>query len=316
MNWKQFTKDYFTFTSKESVGLLVVIFLILGVWIFPKIISRAKYNTIPSDTTWMAAAEKLQHAGVGPTNNSEQADENYDDFAQASTVNRHPDNSKNELFYFDPNNLPADGWRKLGVREKTITTIQKYLTKGGHFYKAEDLKKIYGIHDDEYAKLEPYIKIATTHDDAGKQFTIEIKKDKFSNAPKFDPVEINTADTSAFIALPGIGSKLASRIVNFRDRLGGFYSPDQIGEIYGLPDSTFQKIRQYLLVRDTTVKKININTATKEELKTHPYIRWALANAIVEYRNQHGNFSSVEDLKKISLITDDVFNKVKFYLTL
>ena len=101
-------------------------------------------------------------------------------------------------------------------------------------------------------------------------------------------VDVNTADTTAFVALPGIGSKLALRIVNFRDKLGGFYSVDQIAEIYGLPDSSFQRIKHLLKLDNPSIKKININTASKDEMKLHPYFKWNLANAIVEYRNQHG----------------------------
>lgn len=75
-------------------------------------------------------------------------------------------------------------------------------------------------------------------------------------------VTINDADTSAFIALPGIGSKLSARIVAFRDKLGGFYSVEQIGETWGLADSTFQKIKGRLQVSGE-VRKINVNTAIK-----------------------------------------------------
>jgi competence protein ComEA len=98
--------------------------------------------------------------------------------------------------------------------------------------------------------------------------------------------------------------------------LGGFYSVDQIAEIYGLPDSSFKKIKPFLKLESTPFKKFNINTASKDEMKSHPYIKWNLANAIVEYRNQHGNFSSLGDLKNISLITPEVFDKIKFYLVL
>jgi competence ComEA-like helix-hairpin-helix protein len=217
------------------------------------------------------------------------------------------------LFNFDPNVLAVENWQKLGVREKTIATIQNYLHKGGHFYKPEDLKKIYGILPDEYTRLEPYIRIATTSPANTKA---ALKNETFSNKPRYTLVDINTADTSAFVALPGIGGKLALRIVNFRDKLGGFYSVDQIAEIYGLPDSSFKKIKPFLKLEITPVKKFNINSASKDEMKSHPYIKWNLANAIVEYRNQHGNFSSIEDLKNISLITPDVFDKIKFYLAL
>jgi competence ComEA-like helix-hairpin-helix protein len=133
---------------------------------------------------------------------------------------------------------------------------------------------------------------------------------------KFELIPVNSTDTAALIALPGIGSKLAARIISFREKLGGFYSVEQIGETYGLPDSTFQKIKGRLQVEESTIRKINLNTATKDELKVHPYIRWHLANAIVEYRNQHGSFKSLEELKNIVLIDEAIFAKMIPYLSL
>ena len=107
---------------------------------------------------------------------------------------------------------------------------------------------------------------------------------------------VNEADTTAFIALPGIGTKLATRIISFREKLGGFYSVDQVGETYGLSDSSFQKIRPYL-VNAGVVRLMDLNAVTAEELKDHPYFRWALARAIVAYRNQHGPFKDLSELK-------------------
>lgn len=133
---------------------------------------------------------------------------------------------------------------------------------------------------------------------------------------KIENVEINSADSAAWEALPGIGPVFAARIVKFRDKLGGFLSVEQIREVYGIQDSTFQLISPYLKIGTPWIHKININTATKEELKSHPYIRWQLANMIVDYRNQHGNFASLDDLKKMQLITDEVFAKIVPYLSL
>ncbi len=128
-------------------------------------------------------------------------------------------------------------------------------------------------------------------------------------------IDINLADTSAWIALPGIGSKLASRIVNFREKLGGFYAINQVAETFGLADSTFQKIRSWLKLDQPQLRKININTATLEELKAHPYIRFTLARPIVAYRSEHGPFNRLEDLKKIAAVTEDAFQKMFPYLT-
>jgi len=311
MKWKEFLRDYFVFTRKERIGLLIVILVIIGIWIFPKLSRPSAPQTIPPDTSWIHAAEKLMNLS---DDSGDQPDTN--DLAYMRPLSQLPLESKGQLFDFDPNTLSTDGWKKLGIREKTISTIQNYLKKGGYFSEAEDLKKIYGVRPDDYLRLKPYIRITSTKTESPADKQSEFKKETFATKPRLVVVDINTADTAAFIALPGIGSKLALRIVNFRDKLGGFYSVDQIAETYGLPDSAFLKIKPFLKVETSIVKKLNINTATKEEMKSHPYLKWNLANAIVEYRNQHGAFSSVEDLKRISLITSDVFDKVKFYLTL
>jgi len=318
MEWKEFTRDYLTFSRKERVGLIVIIVIITGIWIFPKLAAPGKSKPVSIDTSWIIAAKKLQRGEENPENDSKIKNEKFNELVYDKSANDYSDKPKGKLFYFDPNTLTHDGWMKLGMREKTIITIQKYVSKGGHFFKPEDLKKIYGIHPDEYERLEPYIKIETINDKKG--FSESYSKTEFKgspssgNTPKYHLVEINTDDTSAFIALPGIGSKLAARIINFREKLGGFYSIDQIGEIYGLPDSTFQKIKPFLKLENGTVKKININTATIDEMKLHPYLKWNLANAIVQYRNQHGNYASADDLKKLSLVTEEIFVKIKPYI--
>jgi competence protein ComEA len=317
MNWKEFTKDYLTFTRKERIGLLVILIVVIGIWIFPKVTASRKSEPVAADTSWITAAKKLQHKDE-TTGNSKESEENIDNLVYDKPASDYPNKPKGELFYFDPNTLSFAGWKRLGMPDKTITTIQKYLSKGGHFYKAEDLQKIYGIHPNEYERLKLYIRIETINvkKDFSESFSKnESKKEESSNKnQKYRLVEINTADTSAFIALPGIGNKLAARIINFRDKLGGFYSIEQISEIYGLPDSTFQKIKPFLNVDNSSVKKININIATKDEMKLHPYIKWNLANAIVEYRNQHGNYTSADDLKKISMVTEEIFAKLKPYI--
>jgi competence ComEA-like helix-hairpin-helix protein len=105
------------------------------------------------------------------------------------------------------------------------------------------------------------------------------------------------------------------RIVNFREKLGGFYSVDQLAETYGLPDSTYQLIRPRLICRNAVVRKININDASVEELKNHPYIKWNLANVIMQYRKQHGPFKSIEQLEQLLLVTKEQLVKLLPYLS-
>lgn len=311
MNWKDFVKDYLRFTKRDRIGILCILGLVGIVFLLPRLFAKDKKELALIEDSVLANAidtleTKSSKAKEYPTDNNTVYQ------YEASQSNNF---SKGELFEFDPNTLSATGWKSLGLNDRTIKTIINYRTKGGKFYKAEDLKKIWGIPEGFYDRVENYIRITSA--EKKNDFRSDYPKPVYEKKERsVTVVNVNADDTSAFIALPGIGSKLAYRITNFRDKLGGFYSVEQIKETYGLPDSTFQKIKPYLNVNADVVKKININTATKDELKLHPYIKWNLANAIVEYRNQHGSYKNLQELKNIVLIDDATFEKIVPYLVL
>jgi competence ComEA-like helix-hairpin-helix protein len=322
MNWKEFVRDYLTFTRRDRIAIIAMITLIGTIFFLPTALSiRGSSKPATPDTEWVAAMKKIETKEL---DNNQQFNNYNEDNSNAYQYDRSTNNyyskSKGQLFYFDPNTLPTEGWQKLGLRDKTISTIQNYLSKGGKFRKAEDLQRIYGLFPNEFDRIAPYIKIESGDETNGyKDFAEKTPNEKQppkTYATRYVVVDINIADTTALIALPGIGSKLATRIITFRDKLGGFYSVAQVGETYGLPDSTFQKIKQYLKLENIPIRKININTATIDELKAHPYIRYSLANPIIAYRNQHGAFAKLEDIMKVMVVTDEVFNKIAPYITI
>lgn len=315
---EQFLKSYFNFTRKERKGIIIIITLIL-VFIFlplfyPLFIKQKQYSY--SDFENEIAKLNIQKNDSAKDNmyakNSD--NESYDDYSPSAE--KKYETIKAEMFYFDPNTASADDWKRLGLRDKTIHTIQNYLSKGGKFYKPEDIRKIWGLSPSDAQRLIPYVSIKNA---AKENVSFEKKGYPKTTSPytakAVQPVDINLADTSEFIKLPGIGSKLSQRIIAFRNKLGGFYSIDQVGETYLLPDSTFQKIKPRLIIGNTHVKQININAASIDEMKVHPYLRYNLASAIFQYKQQHGNFNSVDELKKIMLITEEIFNKVAPYLS-
>ncbi len=134
-------------------------------------------------------------------------------------------------------------------------------------------------------------------------------------AHRLPVLDINTADSLALEILPGIGPALAGRIVRFRERLGGFYSPTQVAEIYGLPDSTFKKIQPYLRVDNGSLKKLDINHTDEQSLAKHPYIRYKLARLIVRYRSVHGPFGDIKGIKNIPLVDDSIYRKLEPYIS-
>jgi len=314
MGWNEAIRDYFTFTRKERIGLLVVIILTIVVFFLPVFFKGRNAAEISlADTAWINSLKSS--AATAQTAGNDFIETGTSAYQFDSSVAYAAHNFRAELFAFDPNTLSPAGWKKLGVREKTIQTILNFRNKGGRFKKAEDLQRIYGLSIKDYERLEAYVSIKTTADEkvpAVATSTDYHVADKSSHNKSF--VDINIADTSAFIELPGIGSKLAARIVNFRNKLGGFYSIQQVGETFGLADSTFQKIKPFLRLADSTVKRFNVNTASVDEMKTHPYIKWQIANAIVAYRQEHGAFAKIEDIRKVMAVTADDFSKISRYI--
>ncbi|MCM3768838.1 helix-hairpin-helix domain-containing protein, partial [Neobacillus niacini] len=156
-------------------------------------------------------------------------DERPYDHPPGSNYNRYPSPKKGTLFYFDPNTLEAEGWKKLGLRDKTVATILNFRNKGGKFRQPEDIKKIWGLFPDEAERLVPYVRITATSDElsANKYSNDFSEGKKYETRKTYSTVDINNSDSSSWIALPGIGSKLSQRIINFRNKLGGFYAVNQ-----------------------------------------------------------------------------------------
>lgn len=129
-------------------------------------------------------------------------------------------------------------------------------------------------------------------------------------------LNINTVDSFQLMQLPGIGKVYASRIVRYRDLLGGFYSTSQILEVYGIDSLRYVGFQDMVFVRGTTLKKVHINTCREEELKRHPYISWKLARTIIRNRKHKGPFIDFDRIKSMPLIDEHLFRKIAPYLDL
>lgn len=314
--WKRFVTDYLNFTKKERTGILVLLLLIAFFITIPFLFPFFIHQQPTDDVSFKKEISTLIIKQADSTNKFSKKnfeEDGYQNYRVPSEKNSSKQ-TKGELFNFDPNTLDKSGWQRLGIKDKTIATIQNFIKKGGKFYKPADIGKIWGLHQDEVEKLIPFVQIENNN--ANNYPEKKIYQTTAYEKPKYTPsiIDINTADTTALIALPGIGSKLSFRILTFRDKLGGFYKVEQIAETFGLPDSTFQKIKARLVIKNSELKTININTATVDEMKTHPYLRYNIANAILQFRTQHGSFAKVDDLKKIILISDEIYTKVIPYI--
>jgi competence protein ComEA len=185
------------------------------------------------------------------------------------------------LFPFDPATASFEDLCKLGFPAKTANILINYRTKGGRFFKKEDVKKIYGVSPELYVRVSPYISIEQNDNFSGFSSKFETKK-----PPQI--IDINSATVEQWKALPGIGDGYANKFVKMREGLGAFYTIDQIKETYGLADSTFQKINPYLKISKGSIKKINLNDASPEQIRNHPYILKWQADDILKHRPIYG----------------------------
>jgi competence protein ComEA len=281
-------RQYFNFSQKELNGVLVLLFLLILVWLIPIFINQTP------DSFDVEKAKKE----IAEFDRNLAPDKVYS-YREVELKPGHATYTD-----FDPNGLPAERWKQLGLSEKQIAVIKRFEAKGGHFYKKEDVQKMYVISPETYAKLEPYIQISPT------QFEQKSPTTKASKAR----IELNTADSLALDQVNGIGPAFASRILKYRERLGGFYSLEQLKEVYGVDSTHFAQWVPQLALNTAVVRKIDINTATFEELKRHPYLSYKQINALIQYRKQHGAYASLSDLKNIPLFTDEILRKLAPYL--
>lgn len=208
---------------------------------------------------------------------------------------------------FDPNSYTAEQWMALGLSEKQTAVVLKFTSRG--IYSNEDLKRIFVISDE----LFDLIKDSTVYPPRPERNSFE-NMDK--PVAKSLIVNVNTASEEELLQIKGIGPFFAKQIIRRRDQLGGFTQKDQLLEVWKMDQEKLDIIAPSLLINSDQVRKININTASVDELKIHPYISWNLANSIVKLRSQIGGYKQISDVKKSVLMTDDLYEKLKRYLTL
>jgi competence protein ComEA len=127
-------------------------------------------------------------------------------------------------------------------------------------------------------------------------------------------IDINSADTSLLMTLPKMTSYCAGMIVKYRKKLGGYYTTRQLTEVWGMDSMMYNAVSGIVWTDTGLVHKININTADIKQLAYHPYIRYYLAKAIVNYREEHGLFASIDALHKMAAVDDSTYLRIAPYL--
>ena len=295
--------ELFGFSGKERSGIVFLLLIIFILILIGKLIPYFTSSNPGNPSKWEAeVAAYLDEAGKET-----------------------PDKMILHPIPFNPNEVDYSELIKMGVPDKIAANWAKYLGKGGRFSNKEAVKKIFGMTPDLFVQLDRFMIIPHLDADskAGRKgYDVRpdfvLKRDTTRRAyPQKEKVvltalDLNRADSVQLAGLPGIGPVFASRIVRYRNLLGGFYDVAQLKEVYGMREENFVKVSSCLTVDRTAIKTFNINFTTVQQLGRHPYVGFKTARKLFNLRDKKGKFSSSDDLSPV--MTNDSLKRFLPYI--
>lgn len=299
-------RDWFTFTKQDRRAIILLAALILAAWVALYLRTGGTEGKPLSDAT-DSIATALATTEKKPA---------------IVAIDRHP---------FNPNTTDSLELLTQGIPPRVASNILRYRRAGGQFRKAEDLARIYGMHDTLFAQLKPYIHIpqqqqqkkpSTTATKVPKADTLNARPKTQSQEHPYaeymraklkpcETIDINRADTTELMKIPGIGSVYAKMIANYRRQLGGFHSIAQLNDLDALP----HPLDEWVRIEETSIEKLRINKLSVTQLRSHPYLSFYQAKAIVELRRREGDIKSARQLLFLDEFTEADIKRLSPYLS-
>ena len=300
--WKDFF--YFSLSERRAIYVLLVLMAVLVVAI-----------------VWTPAPE-VQSVNVVAEADSLVLSQKYNEEQKSFTKKeRIQEEVSIVLTPFDPNLADSIEFLRLGLPSYVIKNVIKYRQKGGRFSTPESFARIYGLTEAKFKELQPYIYISeefikkpNRKTSAQERPKREEKVDSLQKPFKYPEgtlVDVNTADTTELKKIPGIGGGIACRIVAYRNRLGGFYTLDQLNEV----EFVTADLLKWFKLEGDSVRKLPINRVGLDKLRAHPYINFYQAKVIVEYRRKKGEIKSLSQLALYEEFTEKDFKRLSAYIS-
>jgi len=286
-------------SKRNRRGFFIVLLLLLIVSYTPRIINA--FNKSPDF--------KFSHQQLI------EAEKELKIKAEKSKKNKYSKHSKKKKYIgltekTDPNTLSKSDWIKLGVSKKQASSIINFSKRG--LRSNADLKKIYVLPTELY----DLIKDSLIYPEIKNNFSKTNQYEESSDDIKFIAIELNGSTQEELETIPGIGPFFAKNILKRKKELGGFSNKQQLLEIWKFDQVKYDEINDFIFVDKETIDKININLASIDELKIHPYISYKVANSIVKMREMRGGYEDINEVTESMLINEELYIKLLPYLEL
>lgn len=296
-------KDFFHYTRSERNGALILLLLCIILMVAPRLFVLFPSSERIDFEEEMRLAEQL---------------------AQSSREEDGIPGTPAQLFEFDPNTATQEELQRLGLRERTVKSIVNYRSKGGQFRKKEDLKKIYTLAEEDYFRLEPYIRIAS-NDSYSNYNSYDKKEPKTYTLVAFDP---NTATQEELLNL-GLPKGVVTVMLRFREKGGKYRRKEDLKKIYILDEADYLRIEPYISIAGDGASiptialnipqsyenerniSIDINKASAEEWQQLRGVGPAFSGKITRFREALGGFTSIEQVAETRGLPDSTFQKIR-----
>lgn len=311
-------KAFLSFTRGEQYAIILLSVLIFLVIIANFFIQKQPPKTMDEAAiiAWEGEVKRFHEAqeALAQRNDSmreaQRQQRNLEYAARYADERKYPDYERKtiEYFSFDPNLTTKEEFIRLGFSEKQSDAIVNYRDKGAAFRTKADFAKVFVVSDAMFKKLEPWITLP-------EQIAAEETAAAAAvQEPEHFLIELNRADTTELKRVKGIGSVLAKRIVEYREKLGGYYAVNQLLEINGIDEERFELIKPFFVVDASLLRKMDLNREEFKSVLKHPYFEYYIVKSIFEQKDKTGSFSSVEQIRENPLIYDDLYRKISPYL--
>lgn len=322
---KKVLRDFFTFEKRGHKGMILLLIILtlqlITLWLcnFYQPLNKSTPEFVLVNPHLLDSLDKHSQR----SNEAKTAEAFNDDVVTFRSYKKQA-----QRFKFNPNTISDEGWLSLGLNKGQVRTIRKYIDKGGKFRRAEEVFKIKVVDETLWKELIPYIELENIKTLATPTAVLKdsniiseidkekLKEERFNNFRKNLKFEFNTCSRFNLKQLNLLDSITIDKIVYYKRALGGFISLEQLYEIEQIDTTNFAQLKSHLSLDLMSVKTININNCSVSQLNKHPYISYNVATALVNYRNTHGKYSQISDLKKCMAMNDQLLKKIAPYLRL
>lgn len=280
---KKFFSLYFSYSKRETQGIIVLLFLILILKSIPYFFPE-KIEVNWSDLELVMDSIEISDKKFKKKDKTQQIEKKYFNFP------------------FNPNSLSKDSLKLLNLSNYQINTILFYRKNNWQFLSEKYFYEKLKIDINQQKNLNPIF-----------SFNKKMERKSFVEKER-KLIELNTADSTELIGLKGIGPKYASRIIRYRNRLGGFYSIEQLREVFGMEESVFIDLKKNTIVDKKLIRTFNLTLEGLDAKVVHPYFQKGEKWKIINYIKQRGGRISKIELSDIIGLDSTTIRKINPYI--